>query len=229
MKIGLIADIHSNLLALEAALERLRNIDEIICIGDIVGYGNYCNECVNLIKQRRIPTVTGNHEWAVVTGDTSWFNPVAAEAIQWTIDHITKENLDYISKLPTFLRRQIDKYSLYVVHGSPRSPIEEYIFPDVLDGLLEEFLKQTQANVLVMGHTHVPFIRKLGRNFVINPGAIGQPRDNDPRASFMILDIENEKIEIEQVRVEYQVAEAARAIERAGLPPLLAQRLYYGW
>ena len=229
MKIGIIADIHSNFHAFNEVLSKLSNIDKIICAGDLVGYNAYPNEVIKIVQEKKIPCTLGNHDKAVVTQDTSWFNPIAAEAISWTVDHITKENLNYLSNLPIVFKEQLNEYLLYVVHGSPRSPVEEYIFPDVSDQLLKEFLEETQADILVMGHTHVPFIRKIGKSFVINPGAVGQPRDYDSRASCIVLNVESEKIKIEHIRVKYNIAEAAKAIEKVGLPPMLAQRLYFGW
>jgi len=123
MLIGLIADIHSNLPALSAVLEHM-DVDEILCAGDIVGYYPYPNEVIEAVKKHKIVSIRGNHDVAVVTGDTSWFNPLAASAVEWTRNNISPKNMTFLKKLPEKLTFE----DIAIFHGSPVDP-DEYVYP----------------------------------------------------------------------------------------------------
>ncbi len=220
MEIAVISDIHGNLIAFKEVLKSIGN-KKIFCCGDLVGYYPFANEVIEIVKKRKIISVLGNHDYAVVTGDTSWFNPIAAFAIEWTRKRIKKENLEFLRNLPL-----VYKNDFYMVHGSPRNKLEEYVFPDYSDELLKYFLKLANREILILGHTHVPFVKKFDSEIVFNPGSVGQPRDFDPRASYAILDIEKREVEI--IRVDYDIDAVADAVEREGLPSRLGQRLYFG-
>lgn len=228
MKIGLIADPHSNLAAFRAVLNDMPRVDQIICAGDLVGYAAEPNEVVALAKAKRVRAVMGNHDYAAVARDVRGFNPRAAEAALWTSKELAKENLEYLSKLPARLELTLGKQKLYVVHGSPRDPLNEYIFPDISNRDLAEIVRGVEADVVVLGHTHVPMKRMIMGKLVVNPGGVGQPRDRDPRASYAILSLGKE-IEINLKRVEYDIEATAKKINSAGLPKELAARLFFGW
>jgi len=119
MLIGLIADIHSNLPALSAVLEHM-DVDTILCAGDVVGYYPYPNEVIEIVKKYKIASIRGNHDVAVVTGDTSWFNPLAASAVEWTRNNISPENMTFLKKLP----EKLTFGDIAVFHGSPSNPDE---------------------------------------------------------------------------------------------------------
>jgi len=219
------ADVHSNLVALKEVLSEIEKLGElpIIHCGDLVGYNPWPNEVVELMRERGIKSVMGNHDRAVVTRETSWFNPTAATAIDWTADTITPENLEYLTFLPQAVREE----EYFMVHGSPMRPIEEYVYPDYNRHILEEFLKIADRDSLILGHTHIPFALKLGERLIFNPGSVGQPRDGDPRAAYAILDTEERAVDIK--RVEYDIDSVEREILRLGLPHALGQRLHYGF
>jgi putative phosphoesterase len=221
IKLVFISDIHSNLEALQEVMNKIQEIkpSEIFCLGDICGYGANPLETISIIK--RIPCVMGNHEFAVTTGDVSWFNAFAAEAIEWTRKNITLEEMKFLSNLKHRLIVNIDGLNLYLVHGSPDDPLFTYIYEKDAD-----VVKNLDCDVLVVGHTHIPFVKSVGKKIVINAGSVGQPRDGDPRSSFVVLDTET--LEAEIVRVNYNVEEAAQKIIKAGLPKFLAERLYKG-
>ncbi len=208
---------HANLPALEAVLDECPR-GRIIHAGDVVGYNPHPGEVIELMREKRIASVMGNHDYAVLTGDTSAFNPVAARAIEWTREVLQEEHLAYLRSLSLELRVG----SICCVHGSPAEPLWEYVYPG---GRLEEHLQRAGARMLVLGHTHVPFHLRLPQGEVLNPGSVGQPRDGSPLASFAV--VEDGKVELR--RVEYEVGRVARDILRAGLPGVLAQRLYSGW
>ncbi len=224
MKIAVIADVHSNLVALKEVLSEIEKLGDlpIIHCGDLVGYNPWPNQVVELMKKRGIKSVMGNHDRVVVTRETGWFNPTAARAIDWTADTLTPENTDYLKFLPQAVREE----EYFMVHGSPLRPIEEYVFPDYRRAILEEFLKIAERDILILGHTHQPFAIRLGERLILNPGSVGQPRDGDPRAAFAVLDTEKREAEIK--RVGYDIEEVARELSTAGLPETLGQRLFYG-
>jgi putative phosphoesterase len=228
MKIGLIADPHSNLAALKAVLKDMPRVDQLICVGDLVGYAAEPNEVVELARVKRMRVVMGNHDYATVTRDVRGFNPLAAQAALWTAEHLHRENLEYLSNLPTHLTLTYGKRRFYVVHGSPQDPLNEYIFPDTSNRVLAELLRDLDADIIMLGHTHMPMERVIFGKLVINPGGVGQPRDRDPRASYAILNL-GEEVKVSFHRVDYDVKITAEKIETAGLPSELATRLFFGW
>ena len=220
MQVAIISDIHSNLPALREVLKEIRGM-KIFCCGDLVGYAAFPNEVIEAVKKNKIISILGNHDYAVITGDTSWFNPVAAAAIDWTRKEIKKENLDFLNSLPKFYEGDF-----YMVHGSPRNELDEYVSEDYPENELLSFFECTSKDAMILGHTHKPFIKKLGGRLIFNPGSVGQPRDMDPRAAYAVFDTTAKKAEIK--RVEYDIREAANAIIEKGLPEFLARRLYFG-
>jgi putative phosphoesterase len=228
MKIGIMADPHSNLAAFQAVLEHMPRVDDIICAGDLVGYGAEPNEVIDLAKKKDIRTVLGNHDYGAISRDVSGFNPFAARAVLWTADNLSEENARYLRGLREELMLTYGGRRIYVVHGSPRDPLFEYVFPDLPNRELSELTREVDADVVVLGHTHVPMRRVIQGKLVLNPGGVGQPRDRDPRASYMVLTLDDE-ISVRHERVEYDIERTAKKIEAAGLPRELATRLYFGW
>ena len=239
MKVGIISDIHSNLHALEAVEKKLReyNVEEVWCLGDVVGYGAFPNECVDWVKKNCKYVILGNHEFAVLgITSTQDMNPYARKAIEWTKDTLKKECMEFLEGCPV---QEITQYC-QLVHDTPVLPGSgEYILTE--EDAYFAMLKQMRP-VCFFGHTHVPKVYKFsastaneirmnplsisGERLLINPGSVGQPRDRDPRASFGVLDLDDEVYE--QVRVEYDFKKAARAILDAGLPEFLAARIVVG-
>lgn len=223
MKLGLISDVHGNLIALEEVMKHLNHCDEIYCAGDVVGYYPFPNEVVELFKSEGVRSVMGNHDYAVVTGDFFGFNVYARMAGEWTRNNLTEENLDWLSDLPI----KIETEWFLIYHGMPADDlraIEEYIFPE--DPRIEYILADLERNVIV-GHTHIQFIKWYEGHFFANPGSVGQPRDGDPRSAFAIYDVESGKIEFK--RVKYNIQEVYEAVIKAGLPEFLGERLFNGY
>ncbi|MEM3030975.1 MAG: metallophosphoesterase family protein [Candidatus Micrarchaeia archaeon] len=231
MRVALISDAHANLPAL---LEVLRKIDAlapdgILCAGDVVGYNPFPNEVVGELRKRKIPCVMGNHDWACLSGDTGWFNPSAAAAIEWTRERLTRENMEWIAKLPKRIEKNLGGLRVLVVHGSPDDELFEYVFQEDAEERAERWLGET--DVLVLGHTHVPMglgVEIGGKErMIVNPGAVGQPRDGNPRASLAVLD--TEEFKCEWGRAEYDAGGVRDEIRRQGLPPELGDRLLAGF
>ncbi len=225
MILPVISDIHSNLEALERVLEKIDS-DRIMCCGDIVGYYTQPNECVEKLSRLKTIPVTGNHDLACVTGNTSRFNPYAEEAVKWTRNIIKDKNIEFLANLKREIRLKIDGANIMFVHGSPRDPINEYIFPYTPDSILKSFLKSENVDVLIMGHTHMPFVKKFGDKLVFNPGSVGQPRDGDNRASFALLNVFNREATV--YRVKYDIDKVVTALKDEKLPSFLGERLYDG-
>jgi putative phosphoesterase len=228
MRLGVIADPHSNLAALQAVLKQMPKVDEIVCAGDLVGYGAEPNEVIDLINKRRVQAVMGNHDHGAITRDAASFNPLAAKAVLWTADKLSKENVRYLRSLREEMSLTLGSKRVHVFHGSPRDHLFEYVFPDLPNRELLELTRNVDADVIILGHTHMPMQRVIQGKLVINPGGIGQPRDRDPKASYMILTLDDE-VSVKHERVEYDVESTAKKIEAAGLPTELATRLYFGW
>jgi predicted phosphodiesterase len=232
MRLAIFSDIHSNLEALTAAERHLPslNIDEIVCLGDIVGYGADPNPCIDYIRANVKITVRGNHDAAVIDPSLiNFFTRRAAAAAQWTIGQLTPENFDYLASLPLVK----EAYNCTFVHSSPFQPDEWEYLIHPLD--VRRIFPFFSTPLCFIGHTHVPAIFgdgaavtsiERGKKFVINPGSVGQPRDGDPRSCFGVLDTAEWIFNF--VKLEYDVGTAATKIIRAGLPPMLAERLYFG-
>lgn len=232
MRLAIISDIHSNLLALQKSLELIseRNVDAVVCLGDLIGYGANPNECIGLVRNTTPHILLGNHdEAAIELSKTEFFNPLARVAAEWTSKELTEENADFIRRLPYTL--ELD--GLLFVHSSPFEPAEWHYILSAADAQFNFYYFDQQACFL--GHSHVPAFycddgstREFvpGKKFLINVGSIGQPRDNDWRLSMSFFDTETGSYE--NIRAEYDVKEAAGRIRKAGLPGPLADRLMVG-
>jgi len=242
MRIALLSDVHGNLPAFEAVLADVDDagVEEIWCLGDLVGYGAEPDGCVELAQERCDLCLAGNHD-LVVTGeiDLGDFSSSAAAAAQWTRDNIGAEALEFLSSL----KPQADDRDIGLYHASPRDPVWEYVLST---WQADECMDLMKKRVGAVGHSHVAlWFKRSGEGnvegapaeggleqdltdgeWLLNPGAVGQPRDGDPRAAWLLLDTEGWSADWR--RVEYEIDRAAEAIEEAGLPSVLGQRLYTG-
>lgn len=240
MRFAVISDLHANLEALNAVLAKIDSIgvDQIVCLGDVVGYNARPNECVAIMRERQILTICGNHDAVACGNEEPWgFNPIALAAAMWTRDVLSEDSLQWLRSLPD--ARVFEPF--LAVHGAPGNR-NTYLFgwEDVLPYI--PFLRDQSKSLCFFGHTHCPGIFSadgvytvddnskfaLGgsKDFFINPGSVGQPRDGDPRAAFGVLD--TDKKEYELFRVLYPIKQAADEIAEVGLPKFLAERLYLG-
>lgn len=229
MRIGLIADIHSNLTALEAVLSELEDleINKFLCTGDIVGYGARPNECIEKVRKINAIAIAGNHDWFVShERDLSWFNPRAVKGIKYTRRKITKSNLNYLKKLKKRRKVNIDDKEILLTHGSPEEPLLEYVRKSRDESYFEKALEENQVDILMLGHTHIPFKKRLDNGLVVNSGSVGQPRDDNPKASYAVLNTGSMEAEIN--RVSYDIEKTAGRIKEAGLPSSIAERLFQG-
>jgi predicted phosphodiesterase len=266
MRCAIISDIHGNLDALEAVLADAGEVDAIWCLGDLVGYGPQPNECIALLRSRSALCVAGNHDWAAIGKmGTAEFNPEASEAARWTQAALSPEHRDYLASLPEQLTAGASG-EFTLVHGSPRDPIWEYLTHASLARLAFDYF---QTPYCLVGHTHVPLVFErplpedatpayrtvvpaegnpltLGvRRLIANPGSVGQPRDGNPAAAYMMYEsganrpaagtsvsraaADSFAGSLTLKRVTYPVASVQRRMTQAGLPARLITRLTYGW
>lgn len=239
MRFAIIADIHSNLEALETVLDDIKKqkCDQIVCLGDIVGYNADPRPCLQIIRDLGIPCVKGNHdEYCATDAPLDDFNPYAAQAVLWTRNQLTEDDKRWLREL-RYVRLV---HSFTIVHSTLDAPERwGYVFDKF--AAASSFPYQT-TNVCFFGHTHVPlaFMRDSTvrggtyskfkvdptKKYLVNVCAVGQPRDNNPKAGYVIYDTAEATIELR--RVEYDIAKAQRKIIDAGLPERLAERLAYG-
>jgi len=243
MRYAVISDIHSNLEALEAFLNRAKSlsVDKTLCLGDIVGYNANPNECVELVRENNMLCLMGNHDSRVAgLEDASDFNFQAAIAVNWTRKVIKPENFEFLKNLPRSIK--INK-KILAVHGWINDT-DRYVF-GTHDALANfNLMHDEKRSLCFFAHTHVPIayvkndkvealrpeetIRlEKGQSYLINPGSIGQPRDRDPRASFLVYD--DKKSTVSFFKTDYDITATAKKIIDAGLPERLAERLKLGW
>jgi predicted phosphodiesterase len=243
MRIAILSDVHSNLAALQAVLRHAQadgEIDAVWCLGDIVGYGAEPSETIAALRAWPLSAVAGNHDLAATGAiGVDEFNPVAAEAALWTGRQLSKDEASFLLELP----ETVIHADFTLVHGSLRGPVWEYLLD--AESAEAHFALQTTPCGLV-GHTHLPFLcgRRAdghpefhragdgmtvdldGGPIIINPGSTGQPRDGDPRSSYVLYDADAASVTWH--RVEYDIAVTQRKIRDAGLPEFLAARLAMG-
>ncbi len=232
-RIIIFSDIHANLPALEAVLEDIDRkgyrADERYCLGDLVGYATFPNEVTRLIRELEIPCIMGNYDQGVGNSSDDCgcaYKDAHSEAlgkvsIAWSNRHTTEENKTYLRSLPPQIPLQLGDLRVMLVHGSPRR-INEYLYEDRPDAGLERLLDMVEADVLVCGHTHIPYHRVLpsGRH-VINEGSVGKPKDGDPRACYVVLSAKGKELAVEFVRVPYAIERTAAAIEATQEPDIM--------
>lgn len=244
MRYAIIADIHGNLAAFQAVLHDIDGrggVGRIWCLGDVVGYGPDPCECIELLRRHDHVCVAGNHDWAALgKADLEDFNPEAAAASVWTMEHLCSEELGYLGNLPLSLTEG----DFTLVHGSPREPVWEYLLTIYSARISFDYF---QTKYCLVGHSHVPLVFELsadgmdcllrevspdttfkleGNRLIINPGGVGQPRNGDPRASYALYD--SEQGVISYYRVSYDIATTQQRMREKSLPQRLITRLSYG-
>jgi predicted phosphodiesterase len=242
MRIAVISDVHANLFALDAVLAHVGSVDAVWHLGDVVGYGPEPDAVVDRLATIGAIGVRGNHDSAAIGGDEiDWFNADARDAMDWTRRTISRATVAWLSGLP--LRREEAGFTL--VHGSPLDPTWEYVTTTTA---ARDNLAVVSTDHGINGHTHIPIAFTLegnrigrfspsdgsateialdGHRLLLNPGSVGQPRDGDPRASYMLLELDSRRARWH--RVTYDI-DAVRAQMRAvGLPVRLSERLRHGF
>jgi len=240
VRAAVVSDIHGNLAALEAVLADIGSVDAVWCLGDVVGYGPEPNECIGRLQGLKALCIVGNHDYAVLGhASTADFNADAAAAARWTTDRLDPAARAWLDACPQVLRQD----PMTLAHGSPYDPIWEYVLSAAV---AQRSLRCFETQVCLIGHTHVPssFIEQpdgsvdaVYRNegdvlpvgdqrMLANPGSVGQPRDQDPRAAYLIYD--SDAATLAWRRTPYPINVTQDKMQLEGLPPRLARRLAFG-
>jgi putative phosphoesterase len=235
MKAALLGDVHGNLPALKAVLEHLHAQDAGVIwnIGDFVGYGPFPNQVVSYFRKQEILSIIGNYDQTVLNiydKSTAWMGkriPEKRTAFFWAAEHLSEKNKHYLASLPEQRRFQEEGNDILLVHGSP-ADIAEHLVPDTPDSRLRELADRTKADVIIFGHSHLPFARKVNGTWFINTGSVGRPDDGDPRACYAVLELTRERFSVTHFRVPYDVATTVKAIRRHELPEAFAQMFIQG-
>ncbi len=218
MKVGIISDVHSNRIALDAVLDDMPPVEALLCAGDVVGYNPWPAECVDIVRDRVDACVMGNHDRAAVSETPFAFNGMAKAGIEHARGELNDVQREWLARLPDSCLACDGR--IKIVHGHPDNP-DHYTYPEEFDADL-----LGDEDVLVMGHTHVQHHETYDEGIVMNPGSVGQPRDSDPRAAYAVLDLDD--MTLEERRVEYDIEAVQEAVREAGLPDKIGSRLELG-
>jgi putative phosphoesterase len=222
MRLGVISDVHANLVALERVLDAMPPVDRLVCAGDVVGYNPWPAECVDRVREACAATVRGNHDRNVATPERYRANHMAHAGLELADERLDGDRREWVLGLP----RSVDLAGgrVLMVHDHPEH-VDQYVrpyqFPEI-----RPYLDDYDA--CIMGHTHVQGEATVDGRLVLNPGSVGQPRDGDPRAAFAVIDTDAEPMTADLHRVEYDVERVQGAIRDAGLPERTATRLERG-
>lgn len=210
MKVSIISDIHGNIIGLNTVLADMGKADMILCAGDLTGYFPFINEVIEIVRKNKIITIKGNHDKYLIEGKAPEdSNESVKKSVEFSKKIIKKENLEFIKSLPDELKISIDGKKVLIYHASPWNKFEGRIYPDYQH--FEKF-QDIDSDVLILGHTHYPIIKKIGCLTLINPGSCGQPRDYN-MLSYIMWDTNNNQFE--NRRLKWDIDEFIRkAIER---------------
>ena len=240
MKIAVISDIHSNVYALESVLKDIENkeVDLIACTGDLVGYGTRPNEVIDMIRRNKVLTIMGNYDEAIgnfkIVCGCDYPDPKDAEkaalSMQFTGMETTEKNKTYLRNLPKEAVLTVGNKTIKFVHGSTRL-INEYLKEDSTQA--QEVMSELVEDILVCGHTHIPYTKAYGDKLLVNAGSIGKPKTNTPKANYVIIDIQNEDdlndkeafVNVEIIELDYDFEKIAREIEENQILPDVFARL----
>ncbi|WP_248908315.1 metallophosphoesterase family protein [Halocatena marina] len=221
MRLGVISDIHANRVALDAVMDAMPNVEYLVCAGDVIGYNPQPSECVEAVRDS-IPCVQGNHDRAIDAPEQYRSNEMAYEGLRYAADRLSEEQREWLRTLPE--SRSLFEGRVRVIHSHP-SDRGQYVWPARFPSL-EPYLTENAEDVLILGHTHVQHHAMVGDTLVVNPGSVGQPRDNDPRAAFAVIELDDRTVE--EHRTEYDIECVKDAIDNAELPQRTGRRLEVG-
>ena len=236
MRLAIISDVHANLPALDAILADIetQRPDRLYCLGDLVGYGASPNEVIDRIRRADIPTVMGNYDDGVGFDrddcGCAYKDPIDRElgqrSLMWTRVQTTADNKAFLRSLVPQIRVDSSGTRVLLVHGSPRK-MNEYLFEDRPRSSFERLARSSNADVIVFGHTHVPYTKLVERVLFVNAGSVGKPKDGDSRACYAVIEVAAESAVMFR-RVAYDISAAARAIRQSDLPHKFATDLEVG-
>jgi len=236
MKVAILSDIHANITALEAVLDDLKQqqVDAVYCLGDLVGYAAFPNEVVDRIRRDGTPTIMGNYDDGVGFDrdecGCAYREPEEQRlgdlSLRWTQRTVTPDRKEFLRSLVPEIRFEADGKRFRLVHGSPRR-MNEYLFEDRPISSFQRLAATSEADVLIFGHTHKPYTKRVDNVLFVNAGSIGKPKDGDPRACYVVMDTTGD-VAVEFRRITYDVDTAASAIRESTLPDKFADDIETG-
>lgn len=216
MRVLVISDLHGNDAALRAVLDAAGSVDSILCLGDLVDYGPEPAACVDWVRRHATAVVRGNHDDALVRGIRCECSPESRGLSDATQNvarrQVTGESLEWLASLPAERRVELGGVRFHLVHATPRDPLFEYLGPERASDW-ERAVEAADADVVLVGHTHLPMILEAGGHLVVNPGSVGQPRDGDARAAFAVFDEGVPRL----ARAAYDVERVVRRLGSRGI------------
>lgn len=232
MRLGIISDIHANVLALEAVLDELRNkhVDTILCLGDLIGYGPSPNETLDLIRSSNLMCTLGAADEQIAFDFARSKTPrqgVGDQTIEWTRSVIEAQHVEFLRGLPVQLRLNTPAGRLRFFHGSPEQPAQRVNLQQDTLGLVK-LLNDNRCKILACGSTHVPLWRELPAGWIVNPGSVGLSLNGEPGADYALLNISPDGVEVTMDKVEYDFAAVAFDIVAWGLPAMVAEAVQQG-
>lgn len=232
MLLGLISDVHANVVALDAVLEELRRqrVEQVVCLGDLIGYGPAPNETIERIREERLLCTLGAADERIAFDFASQPLPrkgVGDATLEWTREVLDVAHVAWLRELPVQRRVDTPAGRLRAFHGTSEDPAERtelHVDPITLNRLLERH----RCRILAAGATHVPYFRRVGSGVVVNPGSVGLSLNGEPGADYALLRIEEDRIDVRMDKVEYDVAAVAFDIVAWGLPAIIAEAIQMG-
>ncbi len=234
-RIAIFGDIHANLPALQAVLadiERRPPVDGRYCLGDLVGYATYSNEVTERMRELGVPTIMGNYDDGTGFGrddcgcayKTPLDRQLGDQSFRWTKRHSSEETKSFLRELLPEIRIDIDGLRILLVHGSPRR-LNEYLYEDRQASSFRRLAQLSAADVVIFGHTHIPYVKMVDGVLFVNAGSVGKPKDGDPRACYVVMTVDDGTVSVAVHRVAYDIATVAGAIRQSALPDEFALQL----
>ncbi len=234
MKIAVFGDIHGNIEALKAAYQAAlaAKAEKIYHLGDLGGYSPFVNEVVDFLVEHGVEGVQGNYDETVANdrehcgckAEDPVQEEMANRSFEWTKQHASRKTKDYLRGLPFSISLSSEGKKVLLFHATP-SKNNLYWYEDRPEKFFREMAEKMDADIMVYGHTHKPYRKDFGGKVFINAGSVGKPKDGDPRACVTLIDITADNVNVEFLRVPYDVNKAAEAIVASGLPPYFAEKL----
>jgi len=230
MRLIALSDVHANLPALQAVLQHMTenfgSVDHVLCAGDLVGIGPFPNEVCDILREmKNLIAVKGEFDQAVIDGNTGGIDPLLAETIEWTRAVISEKNMDFICELDGYKALKLGQFKVLLIHGSPKDYLNgEIIKMETLENL-QKYFETTEADIIICGQGHIPFVKDYNGRFIINAGSVGQPKDDNSKASYAFVDTETKEINFQRVR--YNLRPILEKMKEEKFSEILINNFYF--
>jgi putative phosphoesterase len=237
VKLAILGDIHGNLPALQVAYDITKELkpETIYHLGDLGGYAPFVNEVVDFLIEHKIEGVQGNYDESVVFDkencgckyEDHFQAEMAHLSFEWTKKHVTEKSKNYMKNLPFQISFEVEGRRVKIFHATPTKN-NLYWYEERPDNFFFLMTEKAQADLMIYGHTHIPYFKKLNGKYFINAGSVGKPKDKDPRTCLCLIDISRSNVQVTFIRRQYDIKSVIRAIIKSGLPYYFAEKLIKG-